>query len=456
MNPLKILLISYSFPPLGGVGVMRAASLARYLPAENIQLDVITARNASAVGTDTDLLREIPNDVAVHRTLTLDVPFGIRKRIKRLLASSSATPPQETSALDGTGPGLLTRVAQKVLRPDPQVTWLPILSRVAPRVIANRDIDIALITAPPFSSLMLVDKLRKRFPSLPIVVDFRDEWIATTFDLVSFVFNSGEEQRVFASNVECGAIRSATAVVAVTQAASQKIRLRYPDQPDSKFHVIPNGYDATRVQHAESVPDRKHDSRIIVTYVGTVYASTEPKALVDALQSLPTDLKSRFRFCFIGHIEEPEFRDALLRLGDLVELKGYLPQQEALTAMNETDYVLLINHDPINVGGKFYDYIGSGKPIIGAVHPDGETRHLLEELRAGWWASNDDVPAIRQLFLDAAARGKYPFASFQPDTGKIAQYERKVLAQRYAALLHSIAGRVRQPESESQPSRADA
>jgi hypothetical protein len=30
---------------------------------------------------------------------------------------------------------------------------------------------------------------------------------------------------------------------------------------------------------------------------------------------------------------------------------------------------------------------------------------------------------------------------FQPDLKKIAQYERKPLAQRYAKLLHSIAGR---------------
>jgi len=107
--------------------------------------------------------------------------------------------------------------------------------------------------------------------------------------------------------------------------------------------------------------------------------------------------------------------------------------------MNETDYVLLINHDPLNVGGKFYDYVGGGKPILGAVHAEGETRRLLDELRAGWWAPVEDVDAIRKLFMDAAERGRAPFADFKPDTAKIAQYERKALAQRYAALLHAIA-----------------
>ena len=63
-------------------------------------------------------------------------------------------------------------------------------------------------------------------------------------------------------------------------------------------------------------------------------------------------MKSRLRFRFIGHIEEPRYRDALLQLGDMVELKGYLPQHEALAAMNETDYVLLITHDRLNVSAK--------------------------------------------------------------------------------------------------------
>jgi hypothetical protein len=137
----------------------------------------------------------------------------------------------------------------------------------------------------------------------------------------------------------------------------------------------------------------------------------------------------------------------------MVELKGYIPQREALAAMAETDYVLLINHDPLNVGGKFYDYVGGGKPILGTVHPEGETRRLLEELRAGWWAGNNDVNGIRQLFIDAAARGISLSNEFKPDVERIAYYERKALARRYAAILHLIAGKQRDHNSESGTSR---
>jgi len=441
MKPLNVLLVSYVFPPIGGTGVMRASSLARYFPGEGIRVDVVTARNAAAVGTDPTLLKEIPAEVTVHGTITLDLPFGLKKGIKKLITGGKAPAAQSTANAGPSKQSFLKRALGELLVPDPQVTWLPVLTRAARRIIKQRNIDLVLITAPPFSTLLLVEKLRKEFPNLPIVLDFRDEWLVTAFDLVSFLFSRSERTRRIAQNTEASAVKSATAVFAVTEAARRVIRSRYPEEPDSKFKLIPNGFDGTKLQRSALPSESRADGKIIVTHVGTVYASTEPTTLLEALQSLPPELKSRFKLRFIGHIEEPRFREAMLQLGEMVELKGYVPQREALAAMSETDYVLLINHDPLNVGGKFYDYVGGGKPILGAVNSEGESRRLLDELRAGWWADINDVEGIRQLFVDAAARGSTLATSFQPDLAKIAQYERKALAQRYAALLHSIAGK---------------
>jgi len=436
MNTLNVLLVSYAFPPAGGVGVLRAASLARYFPAEGIRLDVLTARNASAVGTDPTLCYEIPAEVTVHPTFTLDLPFGLKKAIKRRI--TGAMPP---SGQAGAKPGFLKKVIGNILLPDPQVTWLPVLRRAARRIIRKRKIDLVLITVPPFSKVLLVKKLRKEFPRLPIIIDFRDEWLSTGIHLVGF----GRSERAFrvALEAEANAVANATAIVAVTEAARRLMRSRYPQEPGGKFHLIPNGFDATRLLGSASSPETRPDGKIVVTHIGTVYTTTDPGTLVEAIQSLPPEVKNRFILRFIGQIAEPSFRQALLGLGEMVELKGYLPQHEALAAMNETNYLLLINHDPLNVGGKFYDYIGGGKPILGAIHPEGETRRLFDELRAGWWAANHDVEGIRQLFIDAAARGDSLAREFQPNRDKIAQYERKVLAKRYAALLYSIAGRER-------------
>lgn len=446
MNPLNVLLVSYVFPPVGGTGVMRAASLARYLPVEGIRLDVLTTRNPAAVGNDPTLLKDIPDSVQVHRTLTLDLPFGVKKAIKRFVAKGGSPAAKSTGEAKKKA-GFLKRILDNLLLPDPQVTWYPVLSRVAPRIVRERKIDLVLITVPAFSNLLLVKKLRQQFPDLPIVVDFRDEWLATSFDLVSFSFSSSERAHQFARQTEADAVKNATAVVAVTEAARKLIRSRYPEEPDDKFRLVPNGFDVTRLPPAGKPSAPHGDRKVVLTHVGTIYPTTAPTTLVEAIQGLPADVRSRLKLRFIGHIEEPRFRQALLELGDMVELHGYLPQREALAAMNETDYVLLLNHDPLNVGNKFYEYVGGGKPILGAVHADGETRYLLEQMRAGWWASIEDVDGIRQVLLDAVQRGESLMQEFRPDTAKIAEYERAVLARRYADLLRSIA-RGKQQDSQ--------
>jgi glycosyltransferase involved in cell wall biosynthesis len=439
VSRLRVLLVVYAFPPAGGVGTLRAASLARYLPAEGIRLDVLTTRNPSSVGLDHSQLRDIPPDVTVHRTRTLDLPFALKKRLKSLIIGARPQSPPQGASVTAARPNLLKRAFQDLLLPDPQVTWLPILTRAARRIVRDRCIDLVMITGAPYSDYLLAERLRLSFPQLPIVLDFRDEWLSTSFDVASFQFSRSDRARRFAIKAEADAVKSATTVVAVTEATRREMRDRYPYERESKFLYIPNGFDATRLRSTNLTPGQGTSDKILVTYVGSLYTSTEPSTLVQALESLPPEIKSRFKLRFIGHIEAASYRRALLRLGEMVELKGYIPQHEALASMEETDYVLLISHDRLNVSAKFYDYIGAGKPILACVHPDGDIRTMLEDLQAGWWADSRDVEGIRQLFLDAANRGDLLLSEFQPDTVKIAQYERKVLAQLYARLLHAIA-----------------
>lgn len=436
---MNLLLITFSFPPAGGVGVLRALSLAKYLPESGIRVDVLTARNAPAVGKDLSLLQQVPAQVKVHRTWTLDLPFWLRKSVKKMVSGGKAKPSPAASPQAGKGAGNpLKQMIGNLLLPDPQVGWLPFALPAAEDIIRKRAIDAVVITVPPFSSVRLATRLRKTFPMLPIIVDFRDEWLTTTLDLVSF--NSNSRARMVAHKAEAEAVRDATAVVLVTEAARRELQSRYPGVPKEKFVCVPNGYD-TPPPSAQSVTfaTRTPGQKVVLTYIGTVYGSTAPGTFIEAVRSLPEAIRSRFRIRFIGHIETPAYREQLLSLGDTVELKGFVPQAEALAAIRDTDYLLLITHDRINVAAKFYDYLGGGKPILGAVHPDGDVRRLLEETRAGRWADVDDPAAIRQMLIDAVEMTSD--AASAPDYKRIAAYHRRPLATRYAQLLTQLASR---------------
>jgi glycosyltransferase involved in cell wall biosynthesis len=433
---VNVLLVSYSFPPVGGVGVLRAASLARYLPEHGIRLDVLTAKNPSAVGTDPELLKDIPKDVTIHYTLTVDLPFGLKKWIKNLVTGARKPSTSTGASAQSRKPGLLRRIAQDILLPDPQITWLPILSRVASRIVKERNIDLVLITVPPFSSVLLAPKLRERFPNVAIVVDFRDEWLTTSIDLISF--SRSPRARKIARQAEAAAVANATAVVAVTEPAHRLLQERYPDQPADKFHLVPNGFDAARLPCQPPQTPATHNKPVLLTYLGTLYGSTDPHALIQAIRALPEEIRSRLRVRFIGRVEDPHFRRSLLELAETVELLAFMPQAQALQALAESDYALLISHDPVNVSAKFYDYLGVGKPIVAIVHPQGAVRNLIEELHAGWWADSRNVTSIRELLIESVTRRDCLSEIYRPDTSRIAAFERKALAASYARILQGV------------------
>jgi hypothetical protein len=62
----KICIISYLFSPVGGIGVQRALSLARYLPQCGFEVYILKATNAGGPVRDPELVKLIPPGVKVR------------------------------------------------------------------------------------------------------------------------------------------------------------------------------------------------------------------------------------------------------------------------------------------------------------------------------------------------------------------------------------------------------
>src|SRR5690606_20986196 len=79
--PLKVLFISYYWPPSGGAGVQRCLKFVKHLPEFGIEPTVITVdeKEGSYAQLDPTLTAEIPAGVRVFRTKTSE-PFEYYKK----------------------------------------------------------------------------------------------------------------------------------------------------------------------------------------------------------------------------------------------------------------------------------------------------------------------------------------------------------------------------------------
>lgn len=430
----RILIISYLFPPAGGITVQRALSFAKYLPQSDFQVHVLTAKNPGAPVQDPDLLKHVPPQVTIHRAWTPEVPFHVKKKLWSLISPGGGGEEKPAAAPKPASGGLKSRLSgaiRRALCPDPQVVWVPFAIRNAAAAIRKHGIDTVLVTAPPFSAFLIGNAVKRRFPHIKLISDFRDEWLR--FYLTDFDFLNDDYIRRRAEAIERATIETSDLVVAVTRSSLSEIRSRYPQQPDRKFAWIPNGYDPEMFQDFQT---KKHgSSKVVVTHVGTAYKTASPRYYLDALDSLPEHIRSRFETRFVGRIAETEtalFRDRKSR----VELVGLLPQAKALRHIEETDYLLLTMTNDFSLPGKLFEYLATGKRIIALSPPDGEVGKILRETGAGWCVDHEDAAAVRNMLITAAEAAGGDAAA-RPDFDLIRRYERPRLAAELAETIRT-------------------
>jgi glycosyltransferase involved in cell wall biosynthesis len=426
----RVLIIAYWFPPAGGVAVQRALSLARYLPQHNCEVHVLAPPNPPGSVMDPALVGKIPSNVSVHRAWT-PMPSGkLRKRFWGLISRKRTA----TFGSQKTGSGGVSRISnlvQLLLSPDPEVVWAPFAIRRARRVVKQFSIDTILVTAPPFSAFLIGNRLKKEFPHLRLISDFRDEWLR--FFLSTFEFQKSPQIRRRAEAIERATIDSSDAVVSVTSSLVEELRSRYNDQPAAKFVCIPNGYDPAAF--LDFHPRMHAGEKIVVTYAGTVYKTTSPRSYFEALDRLPEALRSRIETHFIGRVAEDQ--KYILESRTDVAILGYVPQSEALSRMEATDFLLLTMTDPTATTGKIYEYLATGKPILALSPLEGEVARTLEETGGGWCVDPGNPQAI-QSYLQDMVSGKL-MARFHPNWEAIRRYERPRLAGEFAAVIRGPA-----------------
>jgi glycosyltransferase involved in cell wall biosynthesis len=435
---IRLLLISYLFPPSGGIAVQRALSLAKYLPPEGFRVHVLKAKNAAGPADDPALLEQVPPEVTIHEAFTPEIPFALRQRIWKFLkrsgrsSGSGKVAAGAVAARPGGWKALAGQLARRIFNPEPEILWVPFALRQARRIVRRHGIQAVLVTAPPFSAFLVGTALKREFPGLKLISDFHDEWLS--FYLQDFDFQNSAATRKRAEQIERETADASDLVVAVTESSLAEIRNRYRHLPDSRFTCIHNGYDPEvirRVEHSSASRER-----VIVSHIGTVYKTASPRYYLDALDRLPEGLRSRFETRFIGRIS-PEETEILQNRKSTVREMGFLPQREAMRYVGETDYLLLTMTNDISLPGKLFEYLALGKPIFALARRDSEVFRILQRTRSGTCVDFADPEALGAA-LAGVARGVGEGAAFEPDWDEIRRFERPRLARNYGIAIRSL------------------
>ena len=430
---LRVLLVSYAFPPVGGAGVQRIAKLAKYLPHHGVRPAVLTVANPSAPLRDESLLRDVPAGVEVTRARTLEPGYGAKGAVWR----AEAKPARRSwpRSLRSGAARALGGLARGTLFPDPQVLWQPAAhGALAKRLLARRD-DAVLLSGPPFSQFLLAPLARAG--RLGVVLDYRDEWttLRSTYEMTR-----SRLSRMLGDPLEAALLRRAHAVVTATDEFREHLLERFPFLDPDRVFAIPNGYDADDFPSPLPAPP---GDRFVVTYAGTVFALTSASGFsrVRLLHERSPALARSLYVRFLGRIVDTEL-DAFVGTETLgVERLGYVAHEHVLRELAASHMTLCLLDDLPGAEriypAKIFELMRLGRPVM-TLAPRGSTlKRLVERHAAGPVAHPRDdaeIAGALEVALRAfLANGNAP-AAWRKTPG-LERYDRRALAGEFAEIL---------------------
>lgn len=430
----RLLLVAYSFPPVAANRSRRAFNFAKNLPLWGWNPHVLTVRNPAVNEYDYQYAQKDLEGITISRSTNFNFQTHIDKQ------KGSVSKPPVFKNTTNIFKKFISRAKDYILYPDTRILWLPSAFLTGVRIIKKEKITCIMVIGEPYSSY-LIGALLTMVTGVPLVIDFRDEWVG--FNEFHFPKRQKLLDRIDRM-VEHFVIRKARIVTTSTRGITENFKARYP-QLENKFYHLANGFNHEDFEKNQNKKLRQTDKPLTITYCGGVYEGRTLRFFLEALENLigeNSTYAKRIRFVFVGtkdKKEETYFQKPILK--DTLEIHGYIPHAEAIEKMRASDYLLCLEENDKRVAyryvpGKLYEYLGCCVPVIALVSAQGEIAHILNKTSAGVIIPPENVPAIKDFLVKAVWQTESGTESFHMNMDAIGNYSYRNTTRRLATLLN--------------------
>lgn len=418
---MKVLIITYYWPPAGGSGVQRWLKFVKYLQDFNITPIVYTPDTIDFPKLDESLLKEIPDNVEVlKQPIWNPINLFFWKKNKKQQGVSSATNNKFLSFVRGN-----------FFVPDAKVFWVKPSVSFLCNYIKENDVEVIISTGPPHSMHLIAQKIKQKIP-VKWIADFRDPW-------TNIYYNKEFSQTPFAKKrnlkLEKSVLSSADYIVTVSNSLKRTFL-----ETAKNVAVITNGYD-DEVLENEAVQVSK---KFTISYIGLLPKQSNPTILFKVLKHISDEndtFKKDLQIQFIGDIANEVKKEINVNnLTENTQFVDYVSHDKAVKFQKESQLLLLlIPNVPNNKGiltGKLFEYLTSKRPILAIGPEESDLSEILKNTNAGIVVDFNNeqklTTAIFRLYKS------YKNGSLQSETINIDKFHRRELTKQLAKIIKQI------------------
>ncbi|MFY0598034.1 MAG: glycosyl transferase [Cyclobacteriaceae bacterium] len=433
MSGKKLLIITYYWPPSGGVGVQRWLHFACNLKKMGWEPIIYTPENPQFEILD-EKLNDLAKDIQVIKKPIWE-PFSF---FHKITGNKNRKEVQQGVVLEKSKKTfkdkLFVWIRGNLFIPDARVFWIrPSVDFLSEYIFSN-DIGNIITTGPPHSMHMIGLKLKRKFPDLNWLADFRDPW--SDWDILQRLQTGGIAMSVH-KRFERKVLESADEAITVSKRLG--LALDQKCERDKPVRVIENGIEAISFEKAIETDD----SKFVIGYFGMLNELRDPEQLWYSLEKLcesDPNFQSKLEIR-LGGIVSQSIISRLKNsstLKDAVVFLGYISHEKVFEEYKKCDILLLLLNKSDNAKWilpvKFFEYLSANKPILTFGPDDSDLGDLLSEYAVGEMMNGNDDEVISKFIL---ANFEKSYSTKDGDFEKLLQSNtREHQAKELAALIH--------------------
>jgi glycosyltransferase involved in cell wall biosynthesis len=396
---MRILLLSWYFPPGNTIGAIRVGKLARFLHETGHDVRVVC-------GAKWNMPRTLPLEIPFERvtftnSLNVAAPLDWATQLRdawRARSGGSAPRPATAAPAPASGTAGSARAGARfaswlsdlyldaVTIPDLHVGWIPWAVASGLTTLRGWTPDIIYTSGPPHSVHIAGQYLARRF-GIPHVPELRDCWVDDPYHVWP------DWKRAIATRLERATLSKARGLVTVSEPWAQRYRQKY----GLPVATIYNGYDERDFPDTGPVEPLSRE-QLVIAYAGVIYAGRrDPTPLFQALKLLGPAAKD-VRIDFYG--SEPSMVLPAAEAAGVsahVRVMPRVPYKRSIEVQRAADLLLLLQwNDPKEQGncpGKLFEYLAVRRPIIGIGLEDGVPAQFIRDRDAGVFSNDPEVIA---------------------------------------------------------------
>jgi glycosyltransferase involved in cell wall biosynthesis len=397
----KVLIISYYWPPSGGIGVHRCLKFAKYLQDFGWEPVVYAPLNAQYPYFDQTNFAHIPQDITVIRRKIFE-PFDLFKKISGRKKTDSANPvyvrDRKLSRIDK----LAIWIRGNLFIPDARCFWISPSVRFLKNYLKDHPVDAIFTDGPPHTNTEIGRRLSQA-TGIPWLMDFQDPWTQVDYYEMLKIGKCADKKHHKLEQIAFKTAKKTTIVSPTWKKDLESIGATNVD-------VIVWGYDED--DFLEQVSE--HDEDFTIVHAGQLGYDRRPDTLIrllGELKSINAEFGQKLRIKFAGTVDYAIVEMIKLAgLQDNYYALGNISRPQAIELTRKAHILLL----PLNIAdnakgripGKLFENLRAERPILCLGPTDSDVASIIEKSNTGKTFEYDNYDEIKGFILEAFEKYK--------------------------------------------------